>query len=113
MNFERISTALDPGERLYLADNFGSEYDARRRHPLEDEFGLPAWRILDLISEARRLKVAVRGSVAEEYLRRSFQLNPYQPEVAGELGRMGVVVQIPRKRQKNTKGLDKLLERKD
>lgn len=47
---------------------------------------------------------------AEEYLRRSFQLNPYQPEVAGELGRMGVIVQIPRKTQKNTKGLDKLLE---
>ena len=46
---------------------------------------------------------------AEEYLRRSFQLNPYQPEVAGELGRMGVIVQIPKKTQKNTKGLDKLL----
>jgi len=50
---------------------------------------------------------------AEEYLRRSFQLNPYQPEVAGELGRMGVVVQIPRKRQKNTKKLDKMLNSKD
>ena len=50
---------------------------------------------------------------AEEYLRRSFQLNPYQPEVAGELGRMGVVVQMPRKTQKNTSKLDKLLNRKD
>jgi Tfp pilus assembly protein PilF len=50
---------------------------------------------------------------AEEYLRRSFQLNPYQPEVAGELGRMGVIVQIPRKRQKRTRGLDKLLDRRD
>lgn len=50
---------------------------------------------------------------AEEYLRRSFQINPYQPEVAGELGRMGVIVQIPRKTQKNTGKLDKLLNRKD
>ena len=32
---------------------------------------------------------------AEENLRRSFELNPYQPDVAGELGRMGVPVQTP------------------
>lgn len=48
---------------------------------------------------------------AEGYLRRSFQLNPYQPEVAGELGRMGVIVQIPRKTKENTNLLDKLLNR--
>lgn len=30
---------------------------------------------------------------AEEYLRRSFQLDPYQPEVAGELGRLGVSIE--------------------
>jgi tetratricopeptide (TPR) repeat protein len=47
---------------------------------------------------------------AEEYLRRSFQLNPYQSEVAGELGRMGVIVQMPRKTQNNTRKLDKMLE---
>jgi len=47
---------------------------------------------------------------AEENLKRSFQLDPYQAEVAGELGRMGVVVQVPRKTQKNTKKLDKLLD---
>lgn len=35
---------------------------------------------------------------AEDYLRRSFQLDPYQSEVAGELGRMGVMVQIPNKK---------------
>jgi tetratricopeptide (TPR) repeat protein len=48
---------------------------------------------------------------AEENLKRSFQLDPYQAEVAGELGRMGVVVQIPRKTEKNTKKLDKLLDK--
>jgi tetratricopeptide (TPR) repeat protein len=47
---------------------------------------------------------------AEENLRRSFQIDPYQPEVAGELGRMGVVVQIPRKIEKDTKKLKKLLD---
>ena len=34
---------------------------------------------------------------AKEYLVRSFQLDPRQPEVAGELGRLGVEVRIPRK----------------
>ena len=33
---------------------------------------------------------------AEEYFRRSFELNPYQPEVSGELGRMGVIISGPR-----------------
>lgn len=47
---------------------------------------------------------------AEENLRRSFQIDPYQPEVAGELGRMGIVVQIPRKIEKDTKKLKKLLD---
>jgi tetratricopeptide (TPR) repeat protein len=47
---------------------------------------------------------------AEEYLRRSFQIDPYQAEVAGVLGRMGVVVQVPRKTEKNTKKLDKILD---
>jgi len=32
---------------------------------------------------------------AKEYLSRSFQLNPNQPDVSGELGRLGVVVKIP------------------
>lgn len=32
---------------------------------------------------------------AKEYFTRSFQLNPNQPEVAGELGRLGVEVRIP------------------
>ncbi len=47
---------------------------------------------------------------AEEYLRRSFQIDPYQAEVAGVLGRMGVVVQVPRKTETNTKKLDKILD---
>jgi tetratricopeptide (TPR) repeat protein len=32
---------------------------------------------------------------AKDYLKRSFDLNPRQPDVAGELGRLGVVVETP------------------
>jgi len=39
---------------------------------------------------------------AKEYLVRSFQLDPRQPEVAGELGRLGVEVRIPRPTEEET-----------
>jgi tetratricopeptide (TPR) repeat protein len=39
---------------------------------------------------------------AKEYLVRSFQLDSTQPEVAGELGRLGVEVKIPRKTEEST-----------
>lgn len=39
---------------------------------------------------------------AKEYLSRSFQLDPVQPDVAGELGRLGVVVRIQRKTETQT-----------
>jgi tetratricopeptide (TPR) repeat protein len=34
---------------------------------------------------------------AEENFRRSFKLDPYQTDVSGELGRMGVIIGLPRK----------------
>ena len=43
---------------------------------------------------------------AKEYLTRSFELDPGQPEVAGELGRLGVEVRIPQETEK----LDKIVE---
>lgn len=46
---------------------------------------------------------------AEEYLRRSIQLDPYQPEVAEQLGRMGVVVQIPRNSKDQSRSVDQSL----
>ena len=48
---------------------------------------------------------------AEQNLRQSFQLDPYQPEVAEALGRMGVMVQIPRKPAKSDNFLQRLLEK--
>jgi tetratricopeptide (TPR) repeat protein len=50
---------------------------------------------------------------ARDYLSRSFDLNPNQPDVAGELGRLGVEVRIPRKTVKYTKNLDKIVEPAD
>lgn len=44
---------------------------------------------------------------AEIYLRRAFELNPYQPEVAGQLGKLGVQVEIPKKAQKGLKKFEK------
>mgnify|MGYP001586083777 FL=1 len=44
---------------------------------------------------------------AKEYLVRSFQLDPNQPEVAGELGRLGVEVRIPQKTETASKQLEK------
>jgi len=39
--------------------------------------------------------------LAEQYLRQSFQLDPYQPEVAAALGRMGIIVESPPPPEKN------------
>ncbi|MDO8302311.1 MAG: tetratricopeptide repeat protein [Sedimentisphaerales bacterium] len=35
--------------------------------------------------------------MAKTYLRRSFELDPYQPDIAGELGKMGIIVKTPEK----------------
>ncbi|MHC4266644.1 MAG: tetratricopeptide repeat protein [Planctomycetota bacterium] len=50
---------------------------------------------------------------AKDYLVRSYQIDPYQPEVAGELGRLGVEIKIPSKTDSSSKELDKMLEKSD
>ncbi|MEJ5259210.1 MAG: tetratricopeptide repeat protein [Anaerohalosphaeraceae bacterium] len=39
---------------------------------------------------------------AEQYLRRSIQIDPYQPDVAAHLGKMGVVIQVPQPSQQQS-----------
>jgi Tfp pilus assembly protein PilF len=39
---------------------------------------------------------------AKQYLMRSFELNPRQPDVAGALGRLGVVVELPKLPEEQT-----------
>lgn len=46
----------------------------------------------------------------QEYFKRSFQLNPYNSEVAGELGKLGIAVEIPRERNSTTDKYEKILE---
>jgi Tfp pilus assembly protein PilF len=50
---------------------------------------------------------------AEMYLRKTFELDPTQSEVAGELGRLGVQVQVPTKKTVNAKKLDKIAEEQE
>lgn len=48
---------------------------------------------------------------ARTYLMQSFQLDSNQPDVSGVLGRLGVPVTIPRNVQKNTKNLDRAIDK--
>jgi tetratricopeptide (TPR) repeat protein len=50
---------------------------------------------------------------AEEYFKRSFNLDPVQPDVAGELGRLGVEVRIPGKAERNTRKVNKAGEKRE
>jgi tetratricopeptide (TPR) repeat protein len=49
---------------------------------------------------------------AESYLTRSIQIDPYQADVAGELGKMGVKVEVPRN-QSSGLSLDNLFKKKE
>lgn len=83
IRFEREAWGEEPGERHYLAEHFTDRalvtasrelvasppvISAEHLHALAKEFALPEKKVLDLISERRMLKMAVRGSVAEEHL---------------------------------------------
>jgi len=50
---------------------------------------------------------------AEMYLRKTFELDPSQSEVAGELGRLGVQVQLPTKQAKQAKKIDRMSDEMD
>jgi hypothetical protein len=84
VRFERAARGVDPGNRLILAERFALSFpepmtqqgvegaglmQLAEAHPLVKQFSLSSDEILDLISNARRLKMAVRGWVAEEHLR--------------------------------------------
>ncbi|WP_295887548.1 hypothetical protein [uncultured Thiohalocapsa sp.] len=83
VRFERAAKGLDAGHRALLADKMTEldhlrtpEADARAQTPIEvarihqltSEFQLAENEILDLIESAPRLKMAVRGWVAEAHL---------------------------------------------
>jgi hypothetical protein len=83
IEFERLASGLDCGERLLLSDRIEqSIVDGQvltpgpERHPLEVQLGLPASQILDIISGAFRLAAAVRGGVAEHHLEQGLRMIP-------------------------------------
>jgi hypothetical protein len=69
---ERVARGLDPGERHLIADKFrdlpGKSAASKLSHKLLDELNLAPEALLDLIASASRLKMAVRGWVAESHL---------------------------------------------
>lgn len=79
IRFERVAYGLAPGDRQLLADKpeligsvrkeFGKADIEAALHPLLREFDLGADQVFELIASARRLKMAVRGWVAEEHLK--------------------------------------------
>ena len=87
VRFERESRGEAPGHRMLLAERYsqrevndlllppgvatGSSKDAtdpEHIHALAEEFQMSPEEVLDLVSQARRLKMAVRGWVAEHHL---------------------------------------------
>ncbi len=91
VRFERAARDLDPGNRLILAEGHALSLPSSRvvedqetptvmavaaSHPLVQQFELTSEEILDLIAGARRLKMAVRGWVAEEHLRSTLACVP-------------------------------------
>lgn len=67
---ERIARGLDPGERHLVADKLKKRRDdvAPPPHGLLKELGVASEALFDLIDGASRLKMAVRGWVAETHL---------------------------------------------
>lgn len=87
IRFEREALGEDPGHRQLIAeslialpglgpigmgtvDSSPATPTPRRLHSLAEEFQLSETEVLNLIASARRLKMAVRGWVAEEHLAR-------------------------------------------
>jgi hypothetical protein len=84
VKFEREALAEDQGHRQLLAEQIsrprpplvlpglvadgGLAPEPLRLHALAKEFEMSEVEVLDLIAEARRLKMAVRGWVAEQHL---------------------------------------------
>ncbi|WP_313898752.1 hypothetical protein [Methylobacterium sp. J-067] len=85
VQFERAAQGLDQGNRQLLAErperfsapiSTGEETEAREaatvaEHPLLRELELTSDEVLEVIAGAKRLKMAVRGWVAEDHLRRT------------------------------------------
>lgn len=73
---ERASPSAAPDEALVLPGSSGTVTEDTRVHALAREFEMTPDEVLTLIATASRLKMAVRGWVAEEHLVRRLQSVP-------------------------------------
>jgi len=131
----RIKVLLDSGDKP-KAELLADEYMSQAYHSavaslrlglafqkeLLDDYALACYQqALRLAPNSARINRQIgyyylsRGqkTQATDYLTRSFQLDPRQPEVAGELGRLGVAVRIPRKTTNKTKKLNEIVDQAD
>lgn len=135
VRFEREAWGEEPGERHYLAEHFADTplvtasrqlvasppaISAEHLHALAVEFALPEKKVLDLISERRMLKMAVRGSVAEEHLVNALRAVPgvqncrrleedHGPDIALSFSGANVTVECKNSSRVRTKdGLEKI-----
>lgn len=81
VRFEQAAAGVDPGNRQLLGEKWLKEPPMPKRprlageagpvpslHAIAREFEMSESQVLDMIASARRLKMAVRGWVAEEHL---------------------------------------------
>lgn len=73
---ERVPEARGPSPRSLMVADAEWAPPPGRLHALAREFEMGEAQVLDLIASARRLKMAVRGWVAEEHLVRRLKLVP-------------------------------------
>lgn len=78
IRFERAAAGLDQGHRQLLAERAlaRTETSQATKHALVQELGLPEPVLFDLIHQTARLKMAVRGWVAEVHLAKFLQYVP-------------------------------------
>lgn len=86
VRFEREATdlALDPPLRYraaIAAEAYGEETSSSTRHALEREFDLDHATLLSIIEQRGRLKVAVKGGVAEHHLETTLRNDPQVAQV--------------------------------
>ena len=78
IKLERLAFGLDPGHRQLLAEHLlgNPRLASIGPHALTEELRLSEHQLLDLIQGASRLKMAVRGWVAEHHLEKFLQSVP-------------------------------------
>jgi len=130
-----VKVLLDSGDEsrskltaeMYINQVSGSAVELTRlglgfQHEGLDEYALQCYRkALDMEPNSAKINRQIgyyylsKGddAMAREYLKRSFQIDHNQPDVAGQLGRLGVEIKIPRNKGRDAGKLDKMVEKSD